>query len=226
VTSRSRIFRSASLLRPCRATKWTISRAIRDYQIGRDTGLSKTGAAINAGLPAVTGFVGGFAMLWMGQFMIALARESLFNGEQWEKHRKDGDLFDWLAALSLSRTGIAGPADVLVNAFTGLKYERDLSNLFTGPGFSSILSDVQNIASLWTSNSPKTNTAERNAAKGFYRMIVAPMLSGVLSTLNVAGPVGAGLRYGGMMYLTSNAAAASFADIVAGPQAKKRGAQD
>lgn len=200
----------------------TVTRAVRNYKIGVDNGLSKTGALVNAGLPAATSFVGGFATLFVGQLLISLVRESLFNGEQWDKHRKDGDLYEWLTALSGSRTGIAGPADILLNAVTGLKYERDLANLMVGPGFSSIFSDVQNVMGLITTNSPKTNTAERNAAKAIYRLLVAPIVSTALVASGDSGPVGAALKYGLMTAATSNGAASKFADMVAGPQTKKK----
>ena len=196
----------------------TVSRAVRNFRIGKEAGLSTGQAAANAAVPAAASFVGGFALLFLGQLMVSLLRESLFNGEPWEKHRKDGDLFNWLTQLSASRTGIAGPADLILNAMTGLKYERDLSNMLVGPGFSSIFSDLQNIAGLWATNSPNTNTAERNAANGVYRLLVAPLLSGVLTALDVAGPAGAGARYTGMIAVTSNAAASKFADMVAGEQ--------
>ena len=198
----------------------TLTRAVRNYRIGRDVGLSKGEATANAVAPAAMSFVGGFAMLFMGQLLVGLLRESLFNGEQWEKHRKAGDLLEWLGWLSVSRTGIYGPGDLIANSLTGLKYERDLANLMVGPGFSSIFSDLQNLLGVapWAENSRNTNTAERNAAKGFYRLVVAPLLSGVLTSLDVAGPIGSGARYSAMIAVTSNAAASKFADMLAGEQ--------
>jgi len=199
----------------------TVTRAQRNYAIAKGEGATTGAAVIEAALPALASFAGGFAILFAGQMLVATLRESLLNGEQWEKHRKEGDLLSWLTNLSVSRTGIAGPADVVLNSLYGLKYERDLSNLLVGPGFSTIFSDMQNIASLATSNSKNTNTAERNAAKGFYRLIVAPLLSGVLTSMDTVGPVGSAARYFGMIGLTSNAAASKFADMLAGAPTTK-----
>lgn len=194
----------------------TVTRTARNYNLAREDGQGKLAAGITAGLPAAKSFVGGFAILWAAQFLTAIAREAIFNSEQFEKHRADDDLFEWLGGLAVSRTGILGPADIVVNSISGLKYERDMSNILNGPGLSSTFSDLQNIMSLFTSNSPNTNTAERNAAKAIYRLVAAPLLSWGISSLGVAGPVGATARYLGLVTLTSNSSAAGFANMVAG----------
>jgi hypothetical protein len=200
----------------------TLSRTIRDYRIYRDAGRGKVSAGVNAGTGALASFAGGFAVIWAGQLLTTAAREFLFNHEQWDEHEDDDDLFAWLAGLAGSRSGILGPADVLMNSLTGLKYERDLSNMVVGPGLQSILGDGANIVRLFSAeNSPNTNTAEREAAKAVYRLTIAPALGTILSAVNVLGPVTEAGRYGALVSLTSNGAAAKFADMVAGEKVDK-----
>ena len=201
----------------------TAVRAVRNYRLGIETGNSKLKSAVDAALPAANSLVGGFAIIWAAQLLTATIRESMFNSEQWEKHRADGDLFDWLSKLAMSRTGVAGPADVVVNALTGLKYERDLANIMAGPGLQNIFNDIGQMTALIPGvgrNSPNTNTGERNAAKAFYRLLVAPLSSAAITAMPdsflLAVP-----KYAGLVTLSSNSAASAFADMVAGPKQDK-----
>lgn len=203
----------------------TANRAKRNYQISRDLGSSKAGAAFDAtfGPSGVAPtFVVGFMMLGLANFITTVIREALFNSEQWEE--KDDDRFGWLFSLAVSRSGIYGPADILINSFKGLKYERDLTSLAAGVGPSIILSDIQNMMKLFgEKNSPNTNTSERTAAKSLYNLTMAPALNLTLSSMNPLGPIGWATRYGAMVYGSSASAASGFADMVAGEQQKKRG---
>lgn len=210
-----------------------INRAKRNYNIAREHGHSRAVATGEAFAPAFTSFVGGFAAMAAAQFLVTTAREFLFNHEQWEDKDED-EREKWLRMLAISRTGILGPGDVFFNALTGLRYERDLSNIAIGTGASMELSHVQNIIKglpkyeLWEGgpgvgarNSPNTNTAERTAMKSVYRMALAPAMSVGLSALNAAGPVGWSARYAAMLALTSNSAANEFADVTVGEKEKK-----
>ena len=198
----------------------TVSRTMRDYQIFRDAGSSVAGAATGAVARNAATFVGGFAVIWAGQMMTTIMREFLFNREQWDKHDEDDDLFQWLAALAWSRSGILGPLDLIQNSLTGLKYERDLVNIFTGPGISTIAGDLGKIAAVFDKNlnTPNTNTTEREAAKALYRLVIGPALGAAISAAGTAGPLGELVRYSGLVTLTSNTAAASFADMTVGPK--------
>lgn len=198
-----------------------VTRTQRDYGILREQGFSKAEAAGAAGVNALWTFTSGFALLYAGQLIVSMAREAIFNGEQWEKKRADGELEEWISGLALSRTGIFGPGDIVMNAMTGLRYERDLSNLAVGAGPSFVMSQMQNIfrGLGWTGrNSPNTDTAEREALKSLYRLTLAPLSAGLLSALDTAGPVGTAGKYAGLTYLSSNSAASGFADIFLGPK--------
>lgn len=201
----------------------TANRAKRNYQLSRDLGSSKAGAMVDAtfGPSGVApSFVVGFMMLGLANFITTAIREAIFNSEQWEE--KDDERFGWLFALAVSRSGIYGPADILINSYKGLKYERDLTSLAAGVSPSIILSDVQNMVKLFgDKNSANTNTSERTAAKSLYNLTMAPALNLTLSSMNPVGPVGWAARYAAMVYGSSASAASGFADIVAGEQTKK-----
>ncbi|PBB81212.1 hypothetical protein CK218_12650 [Mesorhizobium sp. WSM3879] len=94
--------------------------------------------------------------------------------------------------LAGSGTGWDGPADILVKALTGLRYERDLANIGVGAGPSYYISQLQNVLIAMGAgcNSDKNNTAERTGAKSLYRLTIAPALSLGLTALNASGPPG------------------------------------
>lgn len=74
-----------------------------------------------------------------------------------------------------------------------LRYERDLANLFVGPGVSYVLSNRASIMCglrLTGRHSPNTDTAEREALKSLYRLKLSPMLAAFITMLDAAGPIG------------------------------------
>lgn len=207
----------------------TVNRMKQNYQIGRDLGESKLRAGADAAGAALATFGLGFGALFAGQLAVTVVREAIFNQDQWDKHDENDDLEKWLMQIALSRTGVFGPGDVINNMLTGLRYERDLTSLATGPYIASPLSHVQNIlkgmprTELWeggpgvgTRNSPNTNTAEHTAAKSAYLLLVAPALNVLASGAETKGPVGWAARWTLMQYLGSYTAAGDFANATAG----------
>jgi len=71
-------------------------------------------------------------------------------------------------------------------------------------------------------NIPKTNVAEREAAKSFYRLTIAPAATLALARLNLLGPLGSMARYSALTTATSNTAASGFADLVAGKDTRDK----
>lgn len=200
----------------------TVNRSMRNYEIFKGEGATTKEAirdtAVSTVLPH---FVVGFGLMFVGQALLTAAREMLFNAEQWEDKKKNGELGGWLFRTAMSRTGILGPADVINSSLTGLKYERDLTSLGTGAGPAVLLSDIQNMYKGWAmsdGNSPNTNTSERQAAKSLYNLAIAPAWNALLSGVNVGGPLGWGARYAAMVYGSSQSAASGFADMTAGEQ--------
>nr|WP_321525790.1 LPD1 domain-containing protein [uncultured Cohaesibacter sp.] len=193
-----------------------------------ETGIKHGESRKQAGMRAA-GHVGrtlalGFAQLYAAQFAIAVAREAAFSSEQWDKHKKDKDQISWLAKLTLTRTGVFGPFDPLYNAYTGLKYERDLTSMWAGPGLTTAFADIQNIinGSPWgPRNSASTNTAEHTAMKSVYRLAMVPALNIGLSALETSGPASWLARYAAMVYGSSYSAASGFADATVGERGAK-----
>ena len=67
----------------------------------------------------------------------------------------------------------------------------------------------------------RTNSAERNAAKGVYRLAVAPAINGALSAMGALGPLGNAVRYPALTFLPSGSSAGGFADVTVGEQTKR-----
>jgi len=199
----------------------TIERAKRNYRAGRETGQGRVQAAYGATGRALWSLGAGFSAAFVGQMVATMAREALFSTEQWEEKFEEDELYQWLVSRAFSRTGVGGPFDVLLNAVTGLKYERDLTSLMTGAGPSYMLGQFQNILrgmGVTGRNSPNTNTAEREMWKSVYRLTVSPAAVATLSALDAAGPFGATGRYFALTGLTSNSAADAFATALVGEE--------
>ncbi len=210
-----------------------VQRSKRNYKIAREQGASKAFAAQEAALPIARSLVLGFSMMILGQMAVSALREAIFNSEQWDEKGDDDERLQWIFGLALSRSGLFGGGDVLLNAMTGLRYERDLSNIATGAGISYAMSNIQNIIkglpkaevgpySVGARNSENTNTAEHTALKSLYRLIGVPLSSWMLSAVNAGGPLGWGARYAALTYATSNSASAGFADTLVGAPPPKK----
>ena len=199
----------------------TAKRGVRNYRLSREAGSSKAGAAADAAIPFMQSFVAGFATLFVAQMAVTIAREALFSGEKWDELEEEGDdaLFNWLAIRSLSRTGVAGPLDILANTVLGVRFQRDLANTVVGPGVGSTLQNVTSMANGWFGigqNSPNTNTAERQAAIALYRELIVPVSAVVLSSTAKKTPLGYVLPFLGIQYSSSGDAAQRFANKVVG----------
>lgn len=189
----------------------TYQRAKRNFKNAKEAGYDGLSAfGLSAGA-ASNSLVLGFGAVFIAQLLTTTVREAVYNREQWEKHKKDR--LTWLMSLAWSRTGALGPADVLKSSLDGIRYERDLTTLVTGPALASILGDVKAIATIYLRNAAGTTTTEANAAKSFYNLVMAPTLAIALTSINTAGPVGELARFSLLTYLTSNAAAKNFADM-------------
>lgn len=116
------------------------------------------------------------------------------------------------------RAGFLGPMSPIVNAFKGIKYQRDLAESMSGPVIGSALNAAQKIATpLVGNNSPETNTAERNAAAALYDTVLEPAIDATgakyLKGVARSGVVlGTGNRRGGVLPGDKDA----FTDAVGG----------
>lgn len=157
------------------------------------------------------------AALYMGHLLVTTAREAMLNPEKWEEQEKKGELVPWLMSLAFSRSGFTGLADPLYNALTGVKYQRDLANIFTGPSFSFFAQAMQRIAAYFVLNSDKTNSAERAAVQGVYELMFQPTMAFMTGYLPGGPLVGYGLG-ASYAYMSSPAVKDQIKDLIAGPK--------
>ena len=144
-----------------------IASAKRGVQALRDD--MKVGAGVNANMAI------GFALL-MGCTLAAwIAGVLAFDDGDWEEKKKKISE-QWLGQTA-TRTGLFGTTDPIVNAFTGLKYQKDLATTMAGPIAAQPLSMGQAAGNLLARNSPSTATAEYQATKAAWNTIVAPWVT-------------------------------------------------
>jgi|GEM_PF-5489353 len=194
-----------------------INRGKRVYAANVDAGVGKTGAALEASGVLANRLAVGFAGVVTAQAIVGVFRAMILDNAQWQKHgpEEDDDRKKWLFWLAVSRSGIWGATDPVIQAMTGLRYERDLSNLGVGPAIGSALSHTANMyygSPFGPRNSPNNDNAEHTAVKSAYRMFGAPLLAAGLAFVPAGTRVGAAVRAGALMAGTSNSAAATVAD--------------
>eukprot|EP00752_Nemacystus_decipiens_P019185 g17241.t1 len=197
----------------------------------RGQGKGRLSAAARASAEQAGTLAVGFTTLVTAQFLQSTLREAIFSPERWEEKEEEGEWFSWMVMLAISRSGMFGPADPILNALTGLRYERDLTSLTSGPAGGYIFNNIANVINgvvpnvpvvgpaldwfgIGGRNSPNTLTGEHTAAKSFYRLVAQPGVSFGFSMIPVPGPVTqAGVTIG-LQALTSAGAATAFADAV------------
>jgi hypothetical protein len=168
------------------------------------------------------GFLPGALTLFGVTAIISTLREYLLNPtrvDEW-KQKNDGTLENNLAGLAFSRSFSFGVADPFISAYSGLKYQRDLSNVFVGPAVGVFLQDSQNVIAPFQRDSGKTNTAEYNRDRAIYNMLMGPAASIGLSMIP-GGPLGAPLIGLGQAAATSPLAGNAFATMIEGPKGMK-----
>jgi hypothetical protein len=147
-------------------------------------------------------------VFYAGTFAVTVMREAIFNPEQWEKEeeKEGGFPWEWLSLMALSRTGIIGMADPFLNAYLGIKYQRDLTALTAGPSITFVLSNFERISKLFLMNSEKNDNTERAAVRALYELAAQPALA--YSIGSMAGPYG---WAGGIAYMFASSPAAKKA---------------
>lgn len=162
-----------------------------------------------------TGTMMGIGLLYGLNLLSSLAREAIFNADRQDEWEKDGKFWQNNMALAASRTFSFGAADPMVNAVTGLKYNRDLAYLPLGAYAGNDAQHLSKMAKLFTTNSRKTNTAEHNALQGLYGFAIAPTLAAGFSSLP-GGPFASAIGGAGTSTTTSPQAAKGFASMIVG----------
>lgn len=166
------------------------------------------------------GLLGAAALLFALQGTVSTIREYMLNRRRWNELKEKDELEKTMLQLAATRSFSFGAVDPLIQGFTGLKYQRDFSNIFIGaaPGF--FLQGAQKMAMPFVSDSDKTNTAEYGAAQGFYQTFTAPALAFGLMSLP-GGPILTPLTGAGVALGTAPVARDAFATAVVGEKDKR-----
>lgn len=167
------------------------------------------------------------------QMGIAPLREAVFGTSGKPAKTKDEDVTRH-ALQAISRSGLTGMLDPLYNIYTGAKYQRDFVTAASGPvaGLIGHTLDVMMAlapqhptgngmidAAIGGPNSSKTNTAERNATRALYDLVVAPAAMTAASML----PAGIGSIAAQLPGVSSVKDA--FVDGIAGAEHAKGGSR-
>lgn len=83
------------------------------------------------------------------------------------------------AIRSIDRAGLTGGLSPLINAMTGVRYQRGLTESLIGPVIGRPADMATSIIALGVNNAPGTNTWERAAAGQVYDNIVEPAIDGL-----------------------------------------------
>ena len=134
-------------------------------------------------------------------------RDELFSNPD-AKEKTVGDR----VLTGLSRGGAFGAFDPIVNIVTSAKYQRDPLNTFNGPFASAVSGFIKAAINLSMNNSENTNTAERNAMKQIYSLILAPAMTGAIATYSPFGTLG----YGAIQAINSPQFKSAVSDVTAG----------
>ena len=147
-------------------------------------------------------------------------REYFLNRARWEELEEKEELEKTMLQLGLTRSFSLGIAEPAIQAVSGLKYQRDLSNIMVGPAPGVILQNTQSIGNLFIRNSEKTNTGEFNATRDAYNLLVGPAIAFGLSA-TPAGPLSGAVAGAGTALATSPQAGNEFAQAVIGEKDKR-----
>ena len=158
----------------------------REYRVSKGLGRSKKRAGFDAGTYAVARVGAPLFTLFMGHALVSTAREYLLNQDRWDREWEESEedtvkfIQDYLFPLAFARAGLTGAFDPFYQAWTGLKYQRDLSNHLIGTAGYLTQNFEDALGIFQEDNSPNTVTAEFKAYRAFFNLTVAPGVSLVL----------------------------------------------
>jgi len=180
------------------------------------------GLAAHPGALAST--VGAATAVFATSLLTTIVRQYIMAPDQWDQHSQDGDLGTYLKDLAFSRSGLNGVLDPILQVFSHLKYDSDLSALMHGASINTYLGNLQKVLQpiLGTSDS-NTNTAAYNQARGLFNLVGVPLAAYGLSAVSAAagpiGRIGAGIL---LQTVTSPGASNRVATFLAGPKGVTR----
>lgn len=124
----------------------------------------------------------------------------------------------------LDYAGLTGGLSPYVNLFESVsRYRKDPASVLVGPTFGEISSFVRHMLSLGgESNSPNTNTAERNATESFYENFIRPVAIAGVSAL----PLPSVAKFGLMQAVVSPGVEEGVVSGVAGEKGERTGSRE
>ena len=182
-------------------------RTAREYGMSKSEGKGRARSGMDAGLAAAQIAAIPLASLFTAHALVSAAREYIFNQDRWDREWEEAEedevkfIRNYLLPLAFTRSGLTGAFDPLFQAFTGLKYQRDIANTFLGTG-GYVAQNIQDIAKYWINNSENTVSNEFKALRGIYNLTVNPAASLLLAASNLT-PATAYVGTGAAMTVTS-----------------------
>jgi hypothetical protein len=148
------------------------------------------------------------------QLAIASVRQAVMGGSS-KKQTDDQQTNQYI--LQAFQRSLSGAWDPIVNVIAAAKYHRGVASSLLGPVLGQPAQALDALIGLSPQeaggpNSPKTNSAERNATRAIYQMLIAPAVAAAGAWL--PGPLGvAATQAPGLTDVRD-----AFVDTVAGPQ--------
>ena len=161
----------------------SIRKVQREARISRELGASKSRARADATAYAAVKVAGPMLTFFAAHALVATAREYLLNQDRWDREWEESDedavkfVRGYLFENAFSRSGLTGAFDPLYQAWTGIKYQRDLSNILIGTaGY--VTQEFDNLMGVFgDKNSPNTVSAEFKAYRAIWNLIAQPTIS-------------------------------------------------
>jgi len=161
----------------------SIRKVQREARISRELGASKSRARADATAYATAKVAAPMLTFFAAHALVATAREYLLNQDRWDREWEESEedpvkfISGYLFQNAFSRSGLTGAFDPLWQAWTGIKYQRDLSNILIGTaGY--ITQELDNIAGYFSDrNSDNTVSAEFKAYRALWNLTAQPMIS-------------------------------------------------
>lgn len=115
--------------------------------------------------------------LAIAAYAVGEARDAVFGDPNKRKQETTGDKL----LKAASRGAPIAPIDPFVNYLTAARYQRGAADFFAGPALGTFGRGMDAARNVAMNNSDKTNTAERQAAKAFYDIMVEPTVNFALA---------------------------------------------
>lgn len=137
-----------------------------------------------------------------------------------DPHRREEETAGDRALKNLSRSVPIAPLDPWINYVTAARYQRGSTDFFAGPALGTFGRGLDAARNAAFNNNPKTNTAERNAAKALYDVFIEPTVN--LALTGVPGGTAARVAAGAVTQAVgSGRTREQFVSAVAGKKKER-----